>query len=81
LITRSEYCTKPRTKEGGPQFEPPEPSKSRASKTLVWDLALLLATLGYVVFTLFGEWESPVLAMAVMLVSGYALVRPHIGKR
>jgi hypothetical protein len=47
----------------------------------VWDLTLGLATVGYVLFVLFGDIDSPLLGMALIILVGHELLQTHLNKR
>ena len=42
-----------------------------------WDLALGLAGLLYLTLVLFAGIEVPVMGLALVVLSAYAIVRPH----
>ena len=71
MTTRSEPCTKP-------EYEAAR-APARTSP-LVWDAVLCLSVLAYVVLTLFGGFDSPLLSLAVVFVVGRRLFQPRNGR-
>jgi len=48
---------------------------------VVWDVTLGLCAAAYLALVLFGDVESPLLAMALILLVAYALIQPHVRNR
>lgn len=70
MITRSELCGKPaRT----PDRRTPSP--------WLWDIALGLGAVAYVLLALFDGLYSPFMTIVVVAMVAYGLVRPHRRKR
>jgi hypothetical protein len=48
---------------------------------VVWDVTLGLCAAAYLALVLFGDVESPLLAMALIFLVACALIQPHVRHR
>ena len=53
----------------------------RVRVRVVWDVTLGLCAAAYLALVLFGDVESPLLAMALIFLVAYALIHPHVRNR
>jgi hypothetical protein len=56
-------------------------TKARPAGRWIWDVVLGLGVLGYLALVLFDDVESPLLAMALIVLVAYELVQSHRGRR
>ena len=84
MITRLESCTK-NTFQGAPPAHAQAPTQDSASRRVrvrvVWDVTLGLCAAAYLALVLFGDVESPLLAMALIFLVACALIQPHVRHR
>jgi len=79
LITRLESFTNDAV-QGAPSAHAQVPAASRRVR-VVWDVTLGLCAAAYLALVLFGDVESPLLAMALIFLVAYALIHPHVRNR
>jgi hypothetical protein len=84
LITRVESCTKVVSQgaplpQAEPQAQGPEARGVRAQ--VAWDVTLGLCTSAYLALVLFDDMESPLLAMALIILVAYELIQPRVRSR
>lgn len=60
---------------------PPRPPSHRTNKRAIWDLAIGIAGLVYLVMVLFVDYYSPVFGVVLVVLAAYEVLEPRCGKR
>ena len=56
-------------------------SSHRTNKRAIWDLAIGIAGLVYLVMVLFVDYYSPAFGVVLVVLAAYEVVEPRCGKR
>ena len=80
MITKLESCTRD-TVQSAPLAAQAGTTADSRRAWAYWDIALGLFAAAYVTVVLFDDVESPLLTLALIVLVGYELIRPHMRDR